>query len=256
MKRVSVSLVLATAISVSLAFVARPVAAAGASPQVGGFSRIVIPVMANTPGMFNSLFRTKVAILNATQLNYSIQVILYGGSGQVNIANIAMAPGQLRNYENFLADVFSFTGAGTVIFDANGLGRDFLVTAEVFNDLGAGRYKTVVAPGPILENALPEFDSYSLGITVDGKTRTNIGFFNDSPDSQTITADLFDASGTKVTSIPTTLSGKSWAQVGIGTNVSNGFIRWKVQASAYCYAVVVDNLSQDGTFIPAADYIP
>lgn len=231
-------------------------AAPAVEPLVGGFNRVVIPVMANVAGMFNSQFRTKVAILNATQQSYNIQVILYGGSGQANSTNITMAPGQLRNYENFLQDVFSFTGAGTVIFDSNGTGRDFIVTAEVFNDLGAGRYKTIVAPGPILENSLPEFDSYSLGITVDTKTRTNIGFFNDSPDPNLIRADVFDASGTKVATVDNTIPGKSWAQVGLATSVTNGYIKWKVQASAYCYAVVVDNLSQDGTFVPAADYIP
>ena len=41
---------------------------------------------------------------------------------------------------------------------------------------------------------------------------------------------------------------------GAGANVTNGYIRWRTSALAYCYAVVVDNLSNDGTFVPGAEY--
>lgn len=212
--------------------------------------------MANTPGQFGSLFRTKVAILNATTQSYAIQATLFSTSGQAATASIQMASKQIRNYENFLADVFNFTGAGTVIFDSSGGSRDFIVTAEVFNDLGAGRYKTVVVAGPLLENSLPEFESFSLGINVDANTRTNIGYFNDSSDPINIKADVFDASGALLTTVDVSLGGKSWNQQALSQTVTNGYIRWRVTGSAYCYAVVVDNKSSDGTFLPGADYRP
>lgn len=227
---------------------------------VGGASRVVVPVMANTAGANNSLFRTKVVILNVTNKAYTIQAILYGGNGQVSLVDIPMAAGQIRNYENFLADVFSNYGpAGAVAFNSNALGNDFIVASEVFNDIGEGRYKTVTNTGALLEPSLPEFDSFSLGITVvegSAGTRTNIGFFNDASEPSTITGDLFNASGTKITTISTTLPAKSWAQQGLPNAVVNGYIKWKVTAQTYCYAVVVDNRSSDGTFILAADYLP
>lgn len=231
-------------------------AVAAHEPLIGGASRNVIPVMANTPGQFGSLFRTKVAILNTTTQSYSIQATLFSTGGQVNTASIAMSSKQIRNYENFLADVFNFTGAGTIVFDSAGGSRDFIVTAEVFNDLGQGRYKTVVVAGPLLENSLPEFDSFSLGINVDANTRTNIGYFNDSNDAITINADVFDAGGALLSTVTVPLGGKSWGQQGLSQTVTNGYIRWRVTGSAYCYAVVVDNKSSDGTFLPGADYLP
>ena len=54
------------------------------------------------------------------------------------------------------------------------------------------------------------------------------------------------------------LPAKGWSQIGINDTVSGGYIKWRPQtlSSSYCYAVVVDNTSNDGTFIPALSYIP
>ena len=49
-------------------------------------------------------------------------------------------------------------------------------------------------------------------------------------------------------------TGQVWSQVGVLTNVTSGYIRWRTSALAYRNAVVVDNLSNDGTFIPGAEY--
>ena len=43
---------------------------------------------------------------------------------------------------------------------------------------------------------------------------------------------------------------------GYTANISGGYILWQPQASCYCYAVVVDNTSDDGTFINAIKYVP
>lgn len=236
-----------------------PIATAASRPEplVGAFSRIVIPTSANVAGVGGSQFRTKVAILNATTQSYTIQVTLFSTGGQLATASIPMASKQLRNYENFLADVFNIgSGFGALVFESGGTGRDFIVTSEVYNDIGQGRYKTVVSAGPLLENALPEFDSYSLGILVDDNTRTNIGFYNDSNETNTVSAEVYDAAGVLLTTVPATLAPKAWSQVGLSQRVTNGFIRWRVQGSAYCWAVVVDNKSADGTFLPAADFLP
>jgi hypothetical protein len=53
-----------------------------------------------------------------------------------------------------------------------------------------------------------------------------------------------------------TLAAKTWNQVVVPVNVTGGFIKWRLQSAAFCYAVVVDNKSNDGTFIPASDYVP
>jgi hypothetical protein len=43
---------------------------------------------------------------------------------------------------------------------------------------------------------------------------------------------------------------------GINTVVSGGYVQFVPSDAAVCYAVVVDNSTNDGRFIPAADYRP
>ena len=69
-------------------------------------------------------------------------------------------------------------------------------------------------------------------------------------------AEVFDASNQLIKTVSITLPGGSWGQVALGTNVVGGYISWKPSTIAYCYAVVVNNTSNDGSFIPAANYNP
>ena len=101
-------------------------------------SFVVVPVMANIPGLFGAVWKTKVSILNPTDFSYPIQAILYDKTGKVGDITLMMSLGQIRNYDNFLADVFNYGGAGTVKFDSQSIagGSDnnqFLVDAQVLH---------------------------------------------------------------------------------------------------------------------------
>lgn len=223
-------------------------------------SVITVPVMANTPGI-GGLFKTKVVIINPTLFSYPIGVSLYDTTGQIKNTTINMSAGQIRNYDNFLEDVFSHTGAGTVNFDSlavsgGSFNFKFLVSAEVYTDSDKGRFKTVVISGAPLDSISPDTDAYSIGINVDSNTRTNIGCFNTSFSTNVIDADLYDSSNKLVTTITLNLGGASWTQVAVPNSVSGGYIKWRPISGAYCYAVVVDNKSNDGTFLPAINYVP
>lgn len=229
--------------------------AASASPV------ITIPVMTNAPGALGGVFKTKVVIFNPTISSYPVEVSLYGANGFVAKTTINLSAGQVRNYENFLAEVFTYTGAGTVNFDSLSLAGGnpnlkFLVSAEVYIDSPNGRFKTVVSTGPPLDPVSPTAIAYSIGITVDGDNRTNIGCFNTSFSTNVINADVYDSANRLVTTIVLTVGGGSWTQVSLPNSVSGGYIRWRPVNAAYCYAVVVNNTSNDGTFIPAVSYVP
>lgn len=234
-------------------------APAGAlEPQLGAFHRVVIPTSANVGGLLGTFYRTRVSILNVTNDTYPIQVTLYGGAGQAAVTTIPMSPGQVRTYENILHDLFSFSGAGALVFDSVVSGRDFAVTAEVFNDKpGCGRFKTVVTGGPLLEPSLPGFDSFSLGVLVDGNNRTNIGIFNDANSENTVTIDVYSASSSNpVATLTRTVGPKTWNQFGLAdVTVVGGYVRYRVTDAAFIWAVTVSNDSGDGTFFPAADVI-
>jgi hypothetical protein len=219
---------------------------------------VVVPVMANVAGMNGAYFKTRVSILNPTPFPYSIEVTLYGGNGKENQQILSMAPGQVRNYNNFLQDLFSFTGAGSVRFEsqpASGGMEDFLfvLNSEVYWDTTNGNFGTAV---PAYPYGAANTEAYSLGVNIDSGSRTNIGCFNDNSESNNIEAAVFDSSGNLLDTILLTVPPLSWRQVSLTVPVSGGYIRWRPGLPAYCYAVIVDNHTNDGNFVPAAEFGP
>ena len=97
------------------------------------------------PWSFRGVFKTKVVLFNPTSFAFPIEVSLYGLNGFVKKTNIDVTAGQIRNYPNFLQDVFSYSGAGTVNFDSLSLSGGnshlaFLVSAEVYIESEKGRF--------------------------------------------------------------------------------------------------------------------
>lgn len=222
---------------------------------------ITIPTMANTPGALGGIFKTKVVVFNPTDFAYPIEVSLYSTNGKVTQTVINMAAGQIRNYENFLEEVFNYQGAGTVNFDSlslpgGTLGFRFLVSSEVYMDSEKGRFTTVVTTGPPLDPVTPGAKAYSVGITVNSTTRTNLGCFNTSFSTNLIDIEVYDSANKLVNTLHLTVPGASWTQVPLPTAVSGGYVLWKPLSPAYCYAVTVNNISNDGTFIPAVGVVP
>jgi hypothetical protein len=210
----------------------------------------VVPSMANVPGLFGAVWKTKVDILNPTAADYSIEATLYDKTGQLQQKTIDLAAGQLKSYQNFLSDMFAFGGAGAVKFDSGSDQNQFVLNAEVYTDTANGRYITTVPALPFdASNAV----SYVVGVSVDANNRTNIGAFNDFASSNTITAELYDSSGTLVNTVTLTLPPNAWNQMAVPNNLSGGFIEFTPTLPAFCYAVVVNNISNDGDFIQAVE---
>jgi|KBSSwiStaDraftv2_1062776.scaffolds.fasta_scaffold00008_85 hypothetical protein len=252
MKRTSTVLALSL-----LVLVAPQVLASSPEPLVASLSRIVIPTSANLAGAQGAQFTTRLSILNVTDRAYNVGVIHYGNDGNTRTATISLGPRQIRNYENFLQELFSFSGAGAAAFASLDDQDQFMVIAEVVNDVGNGKFKTVVASGAVIEESYPELDNLSLGINVDTNNRTNLGIFNDSNETNNVFADAFNSSGVLVATVAfENVPPRGWQQKSLGSNVSGGFIKWRVSGPhIYAWAVVVDNRSNDGTFLPAADVV-
>jgi hypothetical protein len=219
---------------------------------------IVVPTAANVVGATGSTFQTRISIFNPTAFTYPIQVTFYNQSGNMAMANINMAAGQLRTYDNFLGDVFSATGAGTLKFESQQIPGgspdfQFVVNAEVWTVSAGGRYGTSVTT-TIGDGSAAE--SYSPGIRVDSDFRSNVGCFNDSGSINTVVADVFDASNNLVTTVMLTVPPHAWAQTAIPANVASGYVRFRPARSAYCWAVAVNNTTNDGHFVLASEYVP
>ena len=74
--------------------------------------------MGNTPGFGGATFQTYVALLNPTASSFTVDATLYDTAGTKHNATIALAAGELKTYQNFLAEVFQYTGGGAVTLKA------------------------------------------------------------------------------------------------------------------------------------------
>jgi len=216
-----------------------------------------VPVMANTNGIGSS-FQSYVALFNPTASSYSVTATLYDANGVTHTAMITLAAGELKTYTNFLDSVFSYSGGGAVTFQSPAStggthNNRFVINTEIRSGAGA-RFSTTI---PVLEFAGTSSRSFAPGVTVDSNTRTNVGCFDQSGAANAVKATILDNSG-KLTlgTLTLNLAANGWGQTAVSTIVSGGIVQFDPGDSAVCYAVVVDNVTNDGRFISAAEYRP
>ena len=232
-----------------LAAFAQPAARTGAQNTFAS-DFLTIPVMGNVPG-FGGTFQTYVALLNPTSSTFTVTATLHEPTGAKRDAMITLAGGELKTYANFLQSVFNYTGGGAVTFRSADSAKRFIVNTEVRT--GGTHYSTSI---PALEFAGSSSRSFVAGITVDAASRTNIGCFNQSADANAVAITILDSNGLTVGTTAMNLAGNAWGQMPIQSVVSNGYVRFDPAEAAVCYAVVVDNATNDGRFIPATEYEP
>jgi hypothetical protein len=209
-----------------------------------------IPVMANNAGVGGAPFISYVALLNPTAKPFAVTATLYDTTGATKTATINLAAGELRTWSNFLADNFTFTGGGTVTFSSSDPSNRFIVSSEITSN----RYAT---PIPSLEFAGSSSRSYAPGIWVDSSSRTNIGCYNQSSAANTITATVRDRTGAQnLGTVTMELPAHAWGQRAVTATVVGGYVEFSPTEAAVCYAVIVDNTTNDGRFLAATEYKP
>src|SRR6266542_6879068 len=219
---------------------------------------LTVPVMINASGLAGATFATYAALMNPTSKSFPVQVTLYDSAGTKTQRTITLAAGELKSYANFLDTVFAFSGAGTVRFQSGvevGGSPDnlFILSAEIYTTGSGVRYGTSL---PTLEFPGTDSRSFSVGITVDANNRTNVGCFNESGVANTVNATVFDGTGQQVTTVQLQLGGNAWGQRAVNAAVNGGYVRFDPSRPASCYAVVANNVTNDGRFIPAVEYTP
>jgi len=208
-----------------------------------------LPVVANVTGFGGAQFQSYVALFNPTASSFPITASFYDANGTKKDATITLGAGEVRTYTNFLADVFQATGGGAVTLSSGNSANRFIVSSEV----RTGNYSTAV---PALEFAGSSSRSFAPGVTVDSTSRTNVGCVNQSDNINTVKATVFASGGTQAGSVTLTLGPRAWGQTAVGAVVSNGYVQFDPSDNAVCYAVVVNNATNDGRLINAAEYRP
>lgn len=214
-----------------------------------------VPVIANVTGVGGAAFISYLAIYNPTASAYSVTASYYDAAGTKRDAQINLAAGELKTFTNFLDAVFHLTGGGAVTFtapeSAGGTHNNrFIINTEV----RSGRYSTQI---PVLEFAGSNTRSFAPGVSVDSNWRTNFGCFNQSALSNKIKMTVLDASGhTTIGTQELNLAANGWGQTSVNSIVSNGTLQFEPAEEAVCYAVVVDNATNDGRLISSVEYRP
>jgi hypothetical protein len=229
-----------------------PARTAEATPRpnaVGAVSHLLLPTSANVNGQFGAYYKTKVSIFNAVSASYFIRAGLSDSTGEIAHAFIAINPGQTITYNNILLEVFGYFGGGAIDLDSGDANLRFVVNSQVYVDTASGRYTTAVQFADDLGAITPIRPGYVVGVSVNASRRTNVGCASNSGVSQTISFQAFDSNNLAIGNpLVFVLAPYAWSQYSYAGFLTNGGIYVTATQNAVCYAVEVDNTSNDGTY--------
>lgn len=229
------------------------------APEIKPF-RSLVPVSAQTPGAGDTNWRTELTLFNASEFSVDVRLEYLPDAGPQAFRQTGLGAGQSVTFANALLDVFGLSsGAGAIFVEAtNPLATPSLkVASRTFTTSPSGTYGLFV-PGEISPSGEPYL--YITGLAANTDFRTNIGLVNNSDQPIGISITVFDASGSPLGHSSTNLAPKMFSQTPLITlfpasSFPDGAISLRITASIpsalTAYASVVDNRSQDPTYLPA-----
>ncbi len=137
--------------------------------------------------------------------------------------------------------------------------RDLVVTSEVYVDGPNGRFSTATDTWTILDFLGSTSFDWTTGVRVDSRTRANLACSNASYSASIVRVALYHPTspGPMLKEYQLTLLPWSWQQIPVDVAVDGGTLLWRPYGGeAFCYAVNVDNVSNDGTFLGRATFVP
>jgi hypothetical protein len=227
----------------------------------GAATSYVIPAAANTSGLFGSYYKTRLTLLNPNGGALALLSYLLSPSGPVGPVAFAVPANSSVTFDNALQELFRYTGGGGLVIYTDpstpNSGDQFVVSAQIYVEGPNGSYNTPIPAMTAGDQVHTPFDlpgeSVAVGVQVDARNRANIACANDaSTSTSVVTATLHDRSGVQLWQTTMSLGPGVWQQVPVPVDVARGFISWVATGPiTYCYAVNVDNASNDGTLLLA-----
>lgn len=233
------------------------------APEIKPF-RSLVPVSAQTPGAGDTNWRTELTLFNASEFSVDVRLDYLPDAGPRGSRQINLRAAESVTFANTLLEVFGLaSGAGAIFVEAtNPLATPSLkVASRTFTTSPSGTYGLFV-PGEISPSGEPYL--YVTGLSANTDFRTNIGLVNNSDQPIGISITSFDASGSPLGQTSTALEPKMFRQTPLttlfpSTTFPAGAISLRITASIpsalTAYASVVDNRSQDPTYMPAVPAI-
>lgn len=226
------------------------------SPGIAS-SRIYIPAAANTAGRFGAYFKTKTTIFNTSVSAAQVTAKVYTPNGSGGTFTTTVPAAQAVTWENMLESLGGYVGGGGVLFSTPFTSQKLIVTSEVYVDGPNGRYSTPTEAWNILDFVGSTYLEFTVGVNVNDSFRTNLACMNDGFSSETVFADVYSPAGPFIGRVSITIPADGWSQQVLSFPVTNGVVIWRAPSVfQFCYASVVHNVSNDGTFLSRAAFVP
>lgn len=214
---------------------------------------LLIPTAANSDSLFGAVFKTRLTLLSlgsSRPAPVHLQV-LPRGSEAAPSKTIVLLPGVPLTLDDALGGLSYEGGAAILVTHAED--QPLYAAAEVYTDSAGGRYTT---PVPVLGDPAPERRVATPGISSTSTSRTNVGCANVGETGRGVDAEVHAADGSKLGTVTLLTRSKGWVQEPVPFPVSGGYILWGnaegmtgPPTGVTCFAVVVDNATNDGSLI-------
>lgn len=238
-------------------------------------NRYVVPGVANTLGANNSNFHTDMRVYNAATTATPV-TMTFSGPVTAPPFNFTLQPGEVRSFNDVVKSVFNLNGAGGAVVATTSTNSSLVFTARTYSLNPDGGTFGQFIPGVTASEGVglnertlqvtqleqsPAFRSNAGIVEVSGQATTAMTCGN-KPVQATACARLTminpDAKTVPTVDVPLGPNqfqqlGNIFAQVGFPT-VYNGRVSVQVVAGAgrvSAYGSVIDNRSNDPTFVPA-----
>jgi PKD repeat protein len=219
-----------------------PVYIQASTPAVGG--ALTIPVVGRAPGANGTFWRSDVTFFNPTTSRILLS-LQYAGASKT----IAVEGGDTLVLADVLSEFGETSGNATLGVAWTTLTGP-VVTSRTYTSVeNGGTYGQSIDPLQQLSNEM-----FVPGLRNDASYRTNVGFVNGGPDSETFAVIALSPSGGEIARTNVTLGSGAQVQSSVGAllpGVSGKFtlvVQGDGEAELFAYGSMVDNESGDPVF--------
>jgi hypothetical protein len=232
----------------------------------GDATAVYFPVSASNPGANQTFFRTDARIINRSGQPTTATLDFYanddgGNSGPDATETVNVAANEQLVLEDFLVNLFGFgTAQGAVKISSE---RSLIVASRVYND------QTSVDAGTLglFVNSVSMDEAYESGTIsfLENANRNSgegfrgaLGWFNPNSSEVTLTLSGWDTDGTLLGTETVTVAGLEqnqdflqniWSAL---AGYGDLYVTYSASDNIFVYGTITDNVSGDGTYIPAA----
>ncbi len=237
--------------------------------RLNGFlTRITVPVAASIHGAGGSFFHSDVQVFNRSGTDSADVTATYhcftapcGHAVQV----FTLAPLEMRSFNDMIAATFQAPESGGAIeFSSTG---NIVVTSRLYTPSRPSPTNGMGVPGIPEVRAVPIAVVTSLAHSADPTKgfRSNVGAYNASDVAQTLTFAVYNGSGTVLGHTSAAVAARTAVQVsnifsviGVTTDVPDAYcvVSGNLGQPVLAYAGVIDNQSQDLTFVQGQTDLP